>query len=326
MQYRFLPLTFLLPVISLMAAANPVQTASGGISLKSEGKTYYFSPCIKDRQWRILSGKPDQAGRYTYLDKTNQPVVIAATGFVSGPEKDETELSWEFEIVNPDSLRNVAIVLRLPLKALHESEIRVGKTQKFQIGSSPASANQIRRGNTVSIKNAGKTLGISLNRTSTIELMDLRRFNPAQQECELRFFVMDSADQPARGTKRQLNMKLRFSSGEQPPPKERTQWQEGNIINKVTVPGKNWIPFNFAWRDCREEPVWGNFGIEAPAGKYGFLTADGATFKAGNRRIRLWGCCLSSGRAATPSHEDASLAARFLRRRGYNAVRFTHLA
>lgn len=106
---------------------------------------------------------------------------------------------------------------------------------------------------------------------------------------------------------------------------EQTEWQDGDVSCKVVTPGEGWIPFRFDWRELSGEPVWGDFGFDAPAGKYGFLKADGATFQAGGRRIRLWGCCISSGYAATPGREEAALAAKFLRRRGYNAVRLTHL-
>ena len=319
MNYRFFTYILLIFFTWFSVPAAPVQT----FTFEAEGKTYSFQSSIRNRQWKILQGKPDSTGRWVYRNNEGETAVIATDQFLTTEKGKQAELHWNFDVVNLSDLQNIAVVLRLPLRHFQDAEIQVGDKTKFQISQTPLSAPQLGRGRIIYVKTGEKTLTIALNRQTTVEWMDMRRFNPDYRECELRFFVISDSDASVRKGTVKFNMEL--YSGRKSLPEEKNRWQEKDTINQVVQPGKNWRPFTFDWRDCCEEPVWGNFGIEAPAGKYGFLKADGAVFKAGNRRIRLWGCCLSGGKAAAPSREDAVSAARFLRSRGYNAVRFTHL-
>lgn len=319
MNYHFSMHILFIFFICFAVRADQVRS----VTFEAEGKSYLFQPCVKDRQWKILRGELVSPGRLVYRDRKGQAAVTAVYDIPVDRARREMELDWNFEIVDPAILRNVAVVLRLPIDQFGDTEIQVGEKEKFQIGSTPLSVPQQRRGQIIFVKTGEKTLTIALHQQATVELMDMRRFSPDYRECELRFLVVSDSDAPLRKGMVKFNMKL--YSGRKNLLEEKKRWQNEDIIYQVVQPGKNWRPFSFDWRNCSGEPVWGDFGIEAPAGKYGFLKAYGPVFKAGNRRVRLWGCCLSGGKAATPSREDAVLAARFLRSRGYNAVRFTHL-
>jgi hypothetical protein len=76
-------------------------------------------------------------------------------------------------------------------------------------------------------------------------------------------------------------------------------------------------------------PVDVSFLLEAPAGKHGFVRAQGAHLVTGDgKRIRFWGVNItdwSKGSVMVPSKEDAPLWAATLARFGVNCVRFQFL-
>ena len=83
-----------------------------------------------------------------------------------------------------------------------------------------------------------------------------------------------------------------------------------------------WTPFTLTWDDA---PIDLSFlyADERPAGKHGFLTAQGdrMVFEDG-AEARFWGACFNSG-ANFPSHADSEIIARRLAKFGLNMVR-TH--
>lgn len=303
----------------MAAPENP-----GNVLLRQDGREYLFAPCIKNEQWKILPARTDESGKCVYRPDGTAAPAVAVTA-VTAEKEGKTDAVWRFEVLDGSGLRNVAVVLRLPVSAFSGAEIQLGAKNRFRIAAEPGGRNQFGRGNVALLKIGGKTLRILLGSTHTMELMDFRVDNPAHRACELRFFLSEQPGSLSSGARPELKMELQFFDGEVPPVAEKTEWKDGDISCKVVSPGKEWIPFRFDWRAAAADPVWGDFGIEAPAGKHGFLKAEGAVFKAGGRRIRLWGCCLSGGNAATPGKEDAPAVAEFLRSRGYNAVRLTHL-
>ena len=76
-------------------------------------------------------------------------------------------------------------------------------------------------------------------------------------------------------------------------------------------------------------PVDVSFLLDAPAGKHGFVRAEGAHLVTGDgRRVRFWGVNItdwSKGSVMIPSKEDAPLWAATLARFGVNCVRFQFL-
>ena len=93
--------------------------------------------------------------------------------------------------------------------------------------------------------------------------------------------------------------------------------------------GDEWIPF-----DYRKDIVAGSAadfssvsGLDAPAGKYGWLKRDGGRFVfegRPDRTVRFWGANLTGG-ACFPSNEVAAVRlADRLARIGYNSVRIHH--
>jgi len=76
-------------------------------------------------------------------------------------------------------------------------------------------------------------------------------------------------------------------------------------------------------------PVDVSFLLDAPAGKHGFVRAEGAHLVTGDgKRIRFWGVNItdwSKGSVMVPSKEDAPLWAATLARFGVNCVRFQFL-
>jgi len=76
-------------------------------------------------------------------------------------------------------------------------------------------------------------------------------------------------------------------------------------------------------------PVDVSFLLDAPAGKHGFVRAQGAHLVTGDgKRIRFWGVNItdwSKGSVMVPSKEDAPLWAATLARFGVNCVRFQFL-
>src|SRR6266496_173120 len=76
-------------------------------------------------------------------------------------------------------------------------------------------------------------------------------------------------------------------------------------------------------------PVDVSFLLDAPAGKHGFVRAQGEHLVTGDgKRIRFWGVNLtdwSKGSVMVPSKEDAPLWASTLARFGVNCVRFQFL-
>jgi hypothetical protein len=76
-------------------------------------------------------------------------------------------------------------------------------------------------------------------------------------------------------------------------------------------------------------PVDVSFLLDAPAGKHGFVRAEGAHLVTGDgKRIRFWGVNVtdwSKGSVMVPSKEDSPLWAATLARFGVNCVRFQFL-
>ena len=97
----------------------------------------------------------------------------------------------------------------------------------------------------------------------------------------------------------------------------------GQIVDPI---GDDWYPLNLNWRETG--PAEWDFSpyFHEPAGRYGHVRAEKEFFVVGDppRRIRFWGCNLSAHGAA-PSREQAPIVARYLRKYGFNAVRFSHL-
>jgi hypothetical protein len=90
-------------------------------------------------------------------------------------------------------------------------------------------------------------------------------------------------------------------------------------------------PFTIDHRKAQRahSPVDVSFLLDAPAGKHGFVRAQGAHLVTGDgKRIRFWGMNVtdwSKGSAMVPSKEDAPLWAATLARFGVNCVRFQFL-
>lgn len=96
-----------------------------------------------------------------------------------------------------------------------------------------------------------------------------------------------------------------------------------------------WFPYSTSWKDNVEDTTFnnettevavdGSAFLDAPAGKYGFVKADGEHFTFENgKRIKFWGTNLTFG-ACFPTHENAEVLARQLAKCGFNAVRFHHM-
>lgn len=86
---------------------------------------------------------------------------------------------------------------------------------------------------------------------------------------------------------------------------------------------RNWVPFTLAWDDEVPIDISFVFEREKPAGKHGFVRADGArlVFEDGTE-ARFWGTCFNSGQNFPPP-EGAEMVARRLAKFGVNMMR-TH--
>ena len=82
----------------------------------------------------------------------------------------------------------------------------------------------------------------------------------------------------------------------------------------------NWKNFTFHWDDAPLD-ISPMFAAEVPAGKHGFLKADGDKFVfEDGEQAKFWGVLLNSS-ACFPSHENADKVARRLAKFGINLVR-----
>lgn len=88
--------------------------------------------------------------------------------------------------------------------------------------------------------------------------------------------------------------------------------------------GNEWSPIAFDGSVAKNSPLDFSFLLDAPAGKYGWVTNDGQgglTFeKQPDKKVRFWGTNLCQS-ALFPSHEEADKLAETLARNGYNSVR-----
>lgn len=84
------------------------------------------------------------------------------------------------------------------------------------------------------------------------------------------------------------------------------------------------LPFVLPWDDATGGPVNVSFLLEAPAGKSGFVRAEGGHFYVGDKRIKFWGTNVCFG-ACFPAPEDAPKIAARLAKFGINCVRFHHM-
>jgi len=86
---------------------------------------------------------------------------------------------------------------------------------------------------------------------------------------------------------------------------------------------ENWVPFTLSWDDHVPVDISFVFDGEKPAGKHGFLKAEGDRFVfEDGTEGRFWGTCFNSG-ACFPSHKYSEMVARRLAKFGVNMVR-TH--
>ena len=84
-------------------------------------------------------------------------------------------------------------------------------------------------------------------------------------------------------------------------------------------------PFTIDWRDNQNALVDLSFLLDAPAGKNGFVRAEGGHLvKPDGERFRIWGINVT-GAACFPSKEDARVVAAHLARFGINCLRFHFL-
>ncbi len=80
-----------------------------------------------------------------------------------------------------------------------------------------------------------------------------------------------------------------------------------------------------AYEDAMPVDISFAFGDEKPAGKHGFLTADGEDFRFEDGTLgRFWGVCMN-GAACFPAHDYAEKVADRLSMAGVNCVRFHQL-
>jgi hypothetical protein len=108
----------------------------------------------------------------------------------------------------------------------------------------------------------------------------------------------------------------------------------GLLLSAYRVPAQSdpaLQPFTVDHRKAllAHSPVDVSFLLDAPAGKHGFVRAQGGHLVTGDgKRIRFWGVNItdwSKGSAMVPSKEDAPLWAATLTRFGVNCVRFQFL-
>jgi hypothetical protein len=84
-------------------------------------------------------------------------------------------------------------------------------------------------------------------------------------------------------------------------------------------------PFAVEWPGEARSPADLSALLDAPAGKGGFIRAEGGHLvRPGGKRLRIWGVNVSA-RAAFPPKEDAPLVAARLARAGINGVRFHYM-
>lgn len=104
---------------------------------------------------------------------------------------------------------------------------------------------------------------------------------------------------------------------------------------KNVLAAEEWFPYTTSWNDTVDTTsfnnettkvaVDGSVFLDAPAGKYGFVKANGEHFTFENgKRVKFWGANLTFG-ACFPTHENAEILAKQLAKCGFNAVRFHHM-
>ena len=89
---------------------------------------------------------------------------------------------------------------------------------------------------------------------------------------------------------------------------------------------KEWFPFYIPWNYCEGSKLDMSFLLDAPAGKYGFLSVkDGHFYFSNGKRMKFWGLNIHSSRACFPSHSQAEDIAKRLAQLGCNIVRLHFL-
>ncbi|MDP2911552.1 MAG: hypothetical protein Q8N76_04390 [Candidatus Omnitrophota bacterium] len=89
---------------------------------------------------------------------------------------------------------------------------------------------------------------------------------------------------------------------------------------------KEWFPFYIPWNYCEGSKLDMSFLLDAPAGKYGFLTArDGHFYFSNGKRMKFWGLNIHSSRACFPTRSQAEDIAKRLAQLGCNIVRLHFL-
>ena len=90
--------------------------------------------------------------------------------------------------------------------------------------------------------------------------------------------------------------------------------------------GADWKPFSIDWTS-KQTPVWDfSRDYHTPAGKFGHVRVKGPHFILGNsgKRLRMWGTNLCAT-SCLPPRDYVPKIIRYLKRWGFNAVRFAHI-
>jgi len=89
---------------------------------------------------------------------------------------------------------------------------------------------------------------------------------------------------------------------------------------------KEWFPFYIPWNYCKGSIVDFSYLLDAPAGKYGFVTVkDGHFYFQDGERIRFWGLNIHSDKGCFPTHSQAEDIAKRLAQLGCNIIRMHFL-
>jgi hypothetical protein len=277
------------------------------LHIDSEVGKLILEPTVLDKSYRTYKFKSDNPdGSAVYIDHSGKDEATIKVSF-DKKESNMMLVTYTFDFTNRKNTNARYARLRFPCSKWMGSKLVLDKkvipVEEKQFKETYGYAKNI-----ALIDNSQKKI-ISIYADNGLDftVSDLRRWNDPKIELRIRL---------GKG-KRELKFFMEILPG------KSTAYEE---VSPANVNDDSWKEFVLNWKSA-DTPVW-NFSdsIPTPAGKFGFIKVDGPEFitSGNNNTIRFWGVNISAG-SCFPSHEDAESIAKFLRRWGVNAVRFSHI-
>ncbi len=286
---------------------NVSKDDKSSLHIESEIGKLVLQPTVLDKSYkayRFKSGSPESGA--VYVDRSGKDEATVKVSF-DKKESNMMLVTYTFDFTNRKNTRARYVRLRFPVKKWMGSKLELDKKvipiEEKQFKEAYGYARNI----ALIDRTQKKIISIYAGNGLDFTVSDLRRWNDPKVELRVRL---------GRG-KSELKFFMEILPGKSKAYKE---------VSPANVTDGSWKDFAFDWKS-QEAPVWDfSDSMPIPAGKFGFVKVKGPEFitSDNNKKIRFWGVNISAG-SCFPSHETSENIARFLRRWGVNAVRFSHI-